>query len=130
MQNPMGGRNRGKENAEELAEGHADGGDGSGLNDQKQSPAVEKSPERSERFAQINVLAAGARHHGGEFAIAERGDDGHEAAATAQAAISSAGESTSRAISAETMKMPEPIIEPMTSMVALVRPRPLTSSLS
>ena len=26
--------------------------------------------------------------------------------------------------------MPEPIIEPMTSMVALVRPRPFTSSLS
>ena len=26
--------------------------------------------------------------------------------------------------------MPEPIMEPMTSMVALVRPRPLTSSLS
>ncbi len=50
--------------------------------------------------------------------------------ATAHAPISSAGESTSRAISAETIKMPEPIIDPMTSMVALVRPRPLTSSLS
>ena len=50
--------------------------------------------------------------------------------ATAQAPISSAGESTSRPISADTIKMPEPIIDPMTSMVALVRPRPLTSSLS
>ena len=49
---------------------------------------------------------------------------------TSQAPISSAGESTSRAISADTMKMPEPIIEPITSMVALVRPSPLTSSLS
>ena len=50
--------------------------------------------------------------------------------ATAHAPISKAGESTSRAISAETIKIPEPIIDPMTSMVALVSPRPLTSSLS
>src|SRR5450631_466575 len=49
---------------------------------------------------------------------------------TAQAAMSKAGELTSRAISAETMKMPEPIIEPVTSMVELVRPRPLTNSRS
>ena len=49
---------------------------------------------------------------------------------TSQAPISSAGEPTSRPISAETIKMPEPIIEPMTSMVALVNPRPFTSSLS
>ena len=33
-------------------------------------------------------------------------------------------------MSAETMKMPEPIMEPMTSVVALVRPSPLTSSCS
>ncbi len=44
--------------------------------------------------------------------------------ATAQAPISKAGESTSRPISADTMKMPEPIIDPMTSIVALVRPSP------
>src|SRR5258708_4128779 len=50
--------------------------------------------------------------------------------AMAQAPISSAGESTSRAISAETIKIPEPIIDPITSMVALVSPSPLTSSLS
>src|SRR5260370_42485146 len=49
---------------------------------------------------------------------------------TAQAPISKAGEPTSRAISAETMKMPEPIIEPVTSIVELVRPRPLTNSRS
>src|SRR5208283_318353 len=48
----------------------------------------------------------------------------------AHAPISRAGDCVSRAISAETMKMPEPIIEPITSMVALVRPRPLTSSWS
>src|SRR5581483_5120628 len=44
------------------------------------------------------------------------------------APIRRAGESVSRAISAETMKIPEPIIEPITSVVALVRPRPLTNS--
>src|SRR5271166_4856429 len=49
---------------------------------------------------------------------------------TSQAAMSSEGESTRRAISAETMKMPEPIIEPMTNVVALVRPRPFTNSFS
>ena len=49
---------------------------------------------------------------------------------TTHAPISRAGELTSRPISADTMKMPEPIIEPMTSMVALVRPSPCTSSLS
>src|ERR1700726_3620176 len=47
-----------------------------------------------------------------------------------QAPINNAGESTSRAISAETRKMPDPIIEPITSMVELVRPRPLTNSRS
>src|SRR5271163_634065 len=49
---------------------------------------------------------------------------------TSHAAIRRAGEFTSREISEETIKMPEPIIEPITSMVALVRPRPFTSSLS
>ena len=68
----------GKENAEKLAEGHADGGDGSGLDHQKKRPAVEKSPERPQRFAQVNVLAAGAGHHGGQFAVAEGADDGQK----------------------------------------------------
>src|SRR5664279_4628122 len=49
---------------------------------------------------------------------------------TSQAPISSAGELVSRAISADTMKMPEPIMEPITSVVALVRPSPFTNSLS
>jgi hypothetical protein len=47
---------------------------------------------------------------------------------THQARISRPGEFASRAISADTMKMPEPIMEPMTSVVALVKPRPFTSS--
>src|ERR1700693_3276244 len=45
---------------------------------------------------------------------------------TAQAAISSAGESVRRAISADTIKTPEPIMDPITRVVELVRPRPLT----
>ena len=49
---------------------------------------------------------------------------------TTQAPISNAGDPTSRPISADTMKMPEPIMEPITSMVALVRPSPWTNSLS
>jgi hypothetical protein len=47
---------------------------------------------------------------------------------TTQAMINNPGEFTSRAISADTMNIPEPIIDPMTRVVALVRPRPLTSS--
>src|SRR5207248_5784573 len=46
------------------------------------------------------------------------------------APINNAGEPTSREISAETRKIPDPIIEPITSMVELVRPRPLTNSRS
>ena len=43
-----------------------------GLNHQEQRPAVEKSPQRRERFAQINILAARARHHRRQFAIGKR----------------------------------------------------------
>jgi hypothetical protein len=35
---------------------------------------------------------------------------------------------TSRAISADTIKMPEPIMDPMTRVVALVSPSPFTNS--
>src|SRR5215470_13173747 len=48
----------------------------------------------------------------------------------AHAPISKAGELVSREISADTRNMPEPIIEPITSMVALVKPSPLTNSRS
>ncbi len=67
-----------KEDAEKLAEGDADGGDGSGLHDQEQRPAVEKAPERAERLAQVNVLAAGVRHHRRQFAIGQRASDGEK----------------------------------------------------
>jgi len=47
-------------------------------------------------------------------------------AVTSQAAMSRAGEPTMRLMSAETMKMPEPIMEPMTMAVAEKRPMPRT----
>ena len=65
----MLGRDGRKENAQKFAEGDADGGDGSRLDDEIQRPAVEKSPERPERLAQINVLAAGVRHHCGQLTV-------------------------------------------------------------
>ena len=64
--------------AEKLSESDADGGDSAGLDHQEKRPAVEESPQRSQRFAQVNVLAAGPRHHGREFAVGEGADDGQE----------------------------------------------------
>ena len=61
----------GTEDAEELGEGDADGSDEAGLDDEKQGPAVEKSPERGLGFAQKDVLPAGVRHHGGELGVAQ-----------------------------------------------------------
>src|SRR5512140_2241992 len=49
-------------------------------------------------------------------------------AVTAHVMISSEGELTCRAMSADTMKMPEPIIEPMTMAVELGRPSPRINS--
>ncbi len=47
-------------------------------------------------------------------------------AATIQVTINRPGDCVWRAMSAETMKMPEPIMEPITSVVASSRPRPFT----
>ena len=48
-------------------------------------------------------------------------------AVTSHARISSAGEPTPRDISADTIKMPEPIMDPATMAVAENRPRPFTN---
>jgi hypothetical protein len=45
-----------------------------------------------------------------------------------QVSMNRVGEATSRAPSAATMKMPEPIIDPITMVVASSRRSPLTSS--
>ena len=47
--------------------------DCAGLYNEKERPAVEKTPQRRERFAQINILPPGLRHHGRQLAIRERG---------------------------------------------------------
>src|SRR5712692_4368356 len=74
----MRGRNRRKEDPEELSEGYTDRGNRPRLNHQEQRPAVKESPQRPQRFTQINILTAGAWHHGRQFAVAKRCNDGHE----------------------------------------------------
>ncbi len=118
-------RDRGQEDAGVFGEGHRDGCDGAGLDDGEERPAVEEAPEASEGFAQVDVLAAGVWHGRGQFAVAERRDDG-EGRADEPAENEQAGDFTWRATSALTMKMPEPIIEPITSVVAETSPRPCT----
>ena len=76
--NPVGRRYGREEHAQELAEGHPNRGNGSGLNDEVQRPAVEKSPKRAQRFAEVHVLSAGARHHGSQLSVGQRAGDGHE----------------------------------------------------
>ena len=46
------------------------------MDDGEESPAVEEAGEGAEGFAEIDVLAAGLRHGGGELAVAEGGNDG------------------------------------------------------
>jgi hypothetical protein len=75
---PVGRRDSGEKDAEELAEGCCNGGESACLNDQKERPAVEKPPEWPQRLAQIYVLAACFGHHGCQLAIAERANDGQE----------------------------------------------------
>ena len=76
---PGGGRNRRQQDAQKPGEGDRDRRDGSGLDHQEQRPAVEKTPERAVGFAQINVLSARSRHHGGQFAVAQGADEGERA---------------------------------------------------
>ncbi len=76
--NPVRRRDGREEHAQELAEGHADRGNGPGLDDEEQGPAVEKSPQRAQRFAEVHVLSAGARHHGSQLSVGQRAGDGHE----------------------------------------------------
>ena len=54
--------------------GEADGDrrDRAGLDHHEQRPAVEESPQRRERFAQVDVLPAGPRHHRRQLAVGQR----------------------------------------------------------
>ena len=62
------------QHAGKFGKGDGDRGDGGGLDHEEHRPAVEKAPSVAERFAQVDVLAAGMGHGGGEFAVAERAD--------------------------------------------------------
>jgi hypothetical protein len=110
--------------AGEFGESHRDRRDGAGLDHQEERPTVQETAKRPERLAQIDVLAARLRHGRRQFAVAERGDKVSTAVAT-QVISSNPGEFTCRAISADTIKMPEPIIDPTTSVVESSSPRPL-----
>ena len=70
--------NRGPEHAEEARKRHADRGNSAGLNDEEERPPVQKPPQRRERLAQVDVLATGARHHGGQFAVGQRSRQGEQ----------------------------------------------------
>ena len=80
--------------------------------------------------AGVNVNTARSVYGRLEHAGLIRSEHGRGTFVTPQAPINSAGEPTSRPISADTMKMPEPIIDPITNIVELVRPSTWTSFLS
>src|SRR5438132_1605869 len=65
------------EDAEELGEGDGDGGDGAGLDDEEDGPAVLEAPQGAVGLAQVDVLAAGVRHHAGQLGVAQRPHDRH-----------------------------------------------------
>ena len=65
----------GNQRAEIAREADRDRRDRAGLDDQEQRPAVQETPERRERLAEIDVLAAGARHHRRQLAVRQRADD-------------------------------------------------------
>ena len=75
MPQPVRRRDRRKEHAKKFAERHAHRRDGSGLDHEKQRPAIKKSPQRPQRLAQIDILAARLGHHRRQFAVAQRAND-------------------------------------------------------
>ncbi len=66
------------EDAGVFREGHGHGGDGAGLNHHEQRPAVQEAVQRTEGFAQVDVLPAGVRHGRRQFAVAQRRDEGED----------------------------------------------------
>src|SRR6202521_5210837 len=78
VDNPIAGGDCRPEDPEKFAEGDTHGSDRPRLNHKKQSPSVEKTPERAERLAQIDILPARPRHHGSQFAVGERADNGEK----------------------------------------------------
>src|SRR6266702_2519451 len=59
-------------------EGNRDSRDRAGLNHDKQCPTIEVAEQRRDRFAQIDVVAAGLWVHRRELAIRQRTEQGHD----------------------------------------------------
>ena len=127
LQNPFRGGEPRNHHRREFRECDCHGCDRGRLDHKQHRPAVEETPDRAQRFAQVDVLPAGLRHRGGEFSVAERADQRHYAGSEPY------GEQKRRALylmrdirghdeDARADHRPETII------VASKRPRPLTSS--
>ena len=65
-------RHRRNKDRGKARECHRYRGDGPGLNHGEESPPVKKAPQRREGLAQVNVHAAGLRHHRRQFAVGKR----------------------------------------------------------
>ena len=111
------------EDAEELGEGDRDGRDRPGLDDQEERPAEQEAEHRTVGHAEEDVLAR-RRGASSRPARPRRGRRRRSSSPPGpRPASSQPGAPTSRADSAEVMKMPEPIIAPMTIIVASSTPR-------
>ena len=110
-------------------EAHRHRGHGAGLDDQEQRPAIEEAAERRIRFPQVDVHPARPRHHPRQVAVDHRAADGDQAGQN-PGGDDPAEEPSSRAMSAGTMKIPEPIIEPATIIVASSKPKSRTKPFS
>ena len=73
------GRDRRPQNAEESAECYCDCRNRSGLNDDEQSPSIQKTHERSHGFAEKYVLATSSRIHRSELAVCKSAEDRDDA---------------------------------------------------
>ena len=71
------GADGGHQDAQELGERHRHGGDGAGLDDREQGPAVEEARQRREPLAQEDVLPAGLGHHRRQLGVGQRAGHRH-----------------------------------------------------
>ena len=94
------------------------------LDDQQQRPAVEEGWRLAVGVAQIGILAADLRAAARQARRKPAPQPARSGRRAARPRRSVRGVSTCRATSAGLTKMPEPMIPPMTSMVASNRPEP------
>jgi len=102
-------------------------GDSTGLDDGEERPSIEEAPDGTEGFTQVNILAASFGHHGGKFAITQRTYDGHETGDKPCGDEQCGRTGEARDIGRDD-KDTGADHGPMTNVVALVRPSPLTHS--